>query len=482
MGDALFLLLILILGLLLCSFLGGNYGKESFTSSTTSTNLVTGTTYTDTSGNSITVITGNNGGQSLELVQTGQTIPIILTTTPPSGVTATSGTYYTQPPFNFTATSVTLSNGQSAIQVTMANGQTVTLTQTSSSGSSGSSSSSSGSSGSSSSSSGSSSSSSGYSTSSSVIQLQTGTVFVDPSGNTITVIVNSDGSQSLQVVQIAQPNYPTILSLTPPSGTSVTVNTYYAQPPSLMTATVITDSNGQTAIQINLAGGQTIIFSQQGSASVSSQSNDPSITSTQYYGSTGYPYETGASSTAYTGAYGGSAGAVTGPYGNTAYYAQGPNGTTATGTTNPYYNGTSSTQYYGPYGGTAGAVTGPYGNTAYYAQGPNGTTATGTTSSSYNSQYYNSLPPGITSSQIPSGQEDLYILKSQVVPPVCPACPASSNSSSNDPDSAEKCPPCPACARCPEPSFECKKVPNYNAINNSYLPQPIINSFSSFGM
>ena len=436
MGDALFLLLILILGLLLCSFLGGNYGKESFTSSTTSTNLVTGTTYTDTSGNSITVITGNNGGQSLELVQTGQTIPIILTTTPPSGVTATSGTYYTQPPFNFTATSVTLSNGQSAIQVTMANGQTVTLTQTSSSGSSGSSSSSSGSSGSSSSSSGSSSSSSGYSTSSSVIQLQTGTVFVDPSGNTITVIVNSDGSQSLQVVQIAQPNYPTILSLTPPSGTSVTVNTYYAQPPSLMTATVITDSNGQTAIQINLAGGQTIIFSQQGSASVSSQSNDPSITSTQYYGSTGYPYETGASSTAYTGAYGGS----------------------------------------------AGAVTGPYGNTAYYAQGPNGTTATGTTSSSYNSQYYNSLPPGITSSQIPSGQEDLYILKSQVVPPVCPACPASSNSSSNDPDSAEKCPPCPACARCPEPSFECKKVPNYNAINDNYLPQPIVNDFSSFGM
>jgi hypothetical protein len=25
-------------------------------------------------------------------------------------------------------------------------------------------------------------------------------------------------------------------------------------------------------------------------------------------------------------------------------------------------------------------------------------------------------------------------------------------------------------------------VPNYNAINNSYLPQPIINDFSSFGM
>jgi hypothetical protein len=122
----------------------------------------------------------------------------------------------------------------------------------------------------------SSSSTSGYSTSSSSIQLQTGTIFVDPSGNTITVIVNSDGSQSLQVVQIAQPNYPTILSLTPPSGTAVTINTYYAQPPSLMTATVITDSNGQAAIQVNLANGQTDIFTQSGSTATT---NSGSITS-----------------------------------------------------------------------------------------------------------------------------------------------------------------------------------------------------------
>jgi hypothetical protein len=182
----------------------------------------------------------------------------------------------------------------------------------------------------------------------------------------------------------------------------------------------------------------------------------------------------------YTGEYGGSTGSVTGPYGNTAYYAQGPYGNTTAGTTsnsyNPYYNGTSSTQYYGPYGGTAGSVSGPYGNTAYYAQPPSSSGSTNST------QYYSSLPPGIPASQIPSGQEDLYILKSQVVPPVCPVCPACKNSSNNDPDNPPKCPPCPACARCPEPSFECKKVPNYNAIDNSYLPQPIINDFSSFGM
>ena len=434
--EALFLLLILILGLFLCSFLGGNCGKESFTSTTTSTNLVTGTTYTDSNGNSITVVSGNNGAQNLQLIQVGQSTPIILTSTPPSGTTAVANTYYAPPPLLFTATVVSGSNGQGVINVQLANGQTITLTQTSSSGSS--------SSTSSSTTSTSSSGSSSYSTSSSAIQLQTGTVFVDPSGDTITVIVNSDGSQSLQVVQIAQPDYPTILGLTPPSGTSATVNTYYAQPPSLMTATVITDSNGQTAIQVNLAGGQTIIFSQQGSAAVSTQSTDGSISSTQYYGSTGYPYSTSASSMSYNGAYGGSAGSATGPYGNTAYYAQGPYGNTAAGTA----------------------------NNPYYTQAP----------STNSSQYYSSLPPGIPASQIPSGQEDLYILKSQVVPPVCPVCPAYKNNSNNDPNSAPKCPPCPACARCPEPSFECKKVPNYNAINNSYLPQPIINDFSSFGM
>ena len=281
-------------------------------------------------------------------------------------------------------------------------------------------------------------------------QLQAGTTFIDPKGNTITV-TNNNGGLGLQMTQVGQ-STPILFTTTPPTGTTVTANTFYATPPLKMTATVITDSNGQAAIQVTLANGQTDIFTQSGSSSTSG-----SITSTQYYGSTGSPYQTGASNTSYTGAYGGSAGSVTGPNGNTAYYAQGPNGNTST-SYNPYYNGTSSTQYYGPYGGSAGSATGPNGNT-----------------------YSNSLPPGIPASQIPAGQEDLYILKSQVVPPVCPVCPACT-SGNNDPDAEAKCPACPACARCPEPSFECKKVPNYNAINNSYLPQPIVNDFSSFGM
>lgn len=68
---------------------------------------------------------------------------------------------------------------------------------------------------------------------------------------------------------------------------------------------------------------------------------------------------------------------------------------------------------------------------------------------------------GVPKSRIPPGQENLYILKSEIVPPICPACPTvNCNNSSN---SEKKCQPCPPCARCPEPSFECKKVPNYNS-------------------
>jgi hypothetical protein len=88
---------------------------------------------------------------------------------------------------------------------------------------------------------------------------------------------------------------------------------------------------------------------------------------------------------------------------------------------------------------------------------------------------------GISASQIIPGQEDMYILKSSVVPPVCPACP-SVRCNTNKNSTPAKCPPCPPCARCPEPSFECKKVPNYNLTDNNVLPRPVLSSFSQFGM
>ena len=71
--------------------------------------------------------------------------------------------------------------------------------------------------------------------------------------------------------------------------------------------------------------------------------------------------------------------------------------------------------------------------------------------------------------------DNMYILKSQVVPPVCPACPQTTGCPKTN-----ACQPCAPCARCPEPSFDCKKVPNYNAIGRNALPMAYLNSFSAF--
>jgi hypothetical protein len=81
-------------------------------------------------------------------------------------------------------------------------------------------------------------------------------------------------------------------------------------------------------------------------------------------------------------------------------------------------------------------------------------------------------------SEIPEGDEDLYILKSEIVPPVCPACPPLTTCPRETP-----CPPCPPCGRCPEPSFTCEKVPNYTSPGSSqYVPRPVLADFSQFGM
>ena len=327
--DALFLFLILLLGLVLCSFLGGNCGYEGFDIKYT----------TDVSGGTVTVDGSNNISQTL------------------------SNMYQSSSFDNYNH----------------------------------------------------------YSGTSSSSQLQSGTVYTDGSGNNITVVLNANGTLNLQINQVnntTNNNTPIILVPQPNTPNVYVISGGYAN----VSATVITTSSGQIAIKATMPSGQTVIFN---------PANSTSMSSTQYYGSTGTPVQ--------------------------------------------------SSSYTTAYGGSAGAATGPQGNTAYYAQGSQGNTVAGTTSSSSGYDYSSSLPPGIPRSQIPQGQEDLYILKSQVVPPVCPVCP-SITSSSNDPDKEAKCPACPACARCPESSFECKKVPNYSAIDNQYLPQPVLSDFSTFGM
>ena len=180
----------------------------------------------------------------------------------------------------------------------------------------------------------------------------------------------------------------------------------------------------------------------------------------------------GETATFVSGPKGGKAVKITDTNGNIVLYGEKPSTSSASAFINPL------TTYYGSTGN-------PVPNNSAFAYVSPSSSPSSEYEQMYNqpvqqsSQQYDystSLPSGIPRSQILPGQEDLYILKSQVVPPVCPAC----NPVVIYKD--KECQACPACARCPEPSFECKKVPNYNAINNEYLPTPILNSFSGFGM
>jgi hypothetical protein len=144
-----------------------------------------------------------------------------------------------------------------------------------------------------------------------------------------------------------------------------------------------------------------------------------------------------------------------------------------------HYNDMTSTKYYGSTGTPINPLREDDEEVSSTDPVPSSSVNNSSTKD-YGTQYYSTLPPGIPASQILPGDEHLYILKSEIVPPVCPACPAFPSASvvnNKDPP-----PPCPPCGRCPEPSFECKKVPNYNAINNDEMPLPVLNDFSSFGM
>jgi hypothetical protein len=98
------------------------------------------------------------------------------------------------------------------------------------------------------------------------------------------------------------------------------------------------------------------------------------------------------------------------------------------------------------------------------------------------------LPPGIPKAMIPFGQNDLYILKTQIVPPVCPMCPncyrpnkknkKTSSKSKGKSGSSE----CPACETCNQSNFQ--YMPDFNAgqteSSSKTDPMPYLNTFASF--
>ena len=73
-------------------------------------------------------------------------------------------------------------------------------------------------------------------------------------------------------------------------------------------------------------------------------------------------------------------------------------------------------------------------------------------------------------------EDELYVLKSQIVPPVCPKCPDVKKC-----DTSKDCPACPAPKRCPKKPFECKMVPKWSDPRLSKNePKPVLNSFDTF--
>ena len=233
-------------------------------------------------------------------------------------------------------------------------------------------------------------------------------VFYGPDGGTAKVIQTPNNN----TIVITNKNGTTEIYYIDTNGTNASVSTYYG--PNGGSAKMITDNNGNKSVQITTPDGSKIV----------------------YTGDNVYTYDS---------------------QDDTINQYDVDNNTTGTDV--------SASTYYGPYGGEVNTVTGPAGNT-YSTYDP--------------SAYYNSQSNGIPRAKIPPGDEDLYILKSQIVPPVCPKCDPVVKCSDNF--DATKCAPCKPCGRCELPPFECVKRPTYNAFNPDIMPVPILSDFTSFGM
>ena len=319
-------------------------------------------------------------------------------------------------------------------------------------------------------------------------------VYYGPNGSSGTVQTDSTGKKSLVITK----SDGTTVTYTLKDGSSSSFNG-----PNGGTANIVTNSDGSSSLVVTLPNGTVYTYNPSHRDSdhsnahryYHSHSYSTNYDNYNHYDGTSYP-------TIFYGPNGGTARVIKTANNNTLVITN-KNGTTEIYYINNQQSNPNITSYYGPNGGSAKIVSGNDGKQAVEITGPNGNKIVYTvdnnhnnyqdetinqysadnitTGSDYNTAYSNSLPQGIRKSLIPPGQEDLYILKSQVVPPVCPKCPDPIVQCPENND-VTKCPPCPACERCAEPSFTCKKVPNYSAFNQDYMPVPVLNDFSTFGM
>jgi len=372
-NGALFLLIILLLGLVLCSVLGGNCNrKEGFgekikekTGVSTSTSgektehignvkpsvyenyenydhyngSSIPTTYYGPNGGTATVrnengnysvlVTHSNGSTTLYTTAVNQTT----TSTSTNNVSESVNKKTFHGPNGETAYVYMGTNGEYVVKVVDQNGNIglySSLTNSAYTNSSTSSTSST-------------SNTSDTSDTSSIIK----TIYYGENGGTAKVVKNSSTGQ--YVIEVTGPNGEKVVY-------SSTTNTFYTNGTATFTDTIYYGANGGQAVIVTNENGEYIIkvTDSYGNVVVYSSKTNTAYTNTEYSTTTSEPYY----------------------YNGTNY------NTYTTTTTDPYYNA------------SAGAVTGPHGNTAYYATGPYGNTVAGVSTN------------GIPASAIPPGDED----------------------------------------------------------------------------
>jgi hypothetical protein len=492
-NKVIIIFIILILGLILFSFLGNHTKVENFTnnikenytnyneensdynSSSNNSNYdnynhYTGSslnispgTYYGPNGGTLIATANSNGSMTFTVTLPGSTTSNVYTS--PSPTTNSKTIYYGKN--GGTATVITTKNGSYGIKVVPPGGRVIVYTQTAN-----------------------------YDQNNGSSTITPGTYY-GPNGGTLLATTNSNGSMTFTVTL---PGSTTSNVYTSPSPTTNSKTVYYGKNGG--TATVITVENGSYGIKVVSPSGQIIVYTQ-----TENYGENSGLTSTMYYGSTGSTIPsnynsaytdsnnmTNSSKTIYYGPYGGIAivnsdnSITVTRNGNSINYTKMNNNTsvyTGTDGTTVYINKSGDgtiTLVLKETNGTTEVFTANKSNSSYYSgSNQNSSYYSGSNSNdTYNSVY----PYGVTRNQIPPGQENLYILKSEIVPPVCPACPPVSVYAREK----EKCNPCPPCARCPDPKFTCKKVPNYGSAYNDayygsagYLPVPVLNDFSTFG-
>lgn len=275
-----------------------------------------------------------------------------------------------------------------------------------------------------------------------------GIVVTDTSGNTTNYATHTSqgGSSTFSSTTDASGNK-TFDNYNHYDGTSsglITGTTYYG--PNGGSATVITTADGKQAIRVTLPSDPTPV-------------DYIYVTVNKWQGPNGEV-------TLVSSSNGGDALKISLNNGATYLYVIAPGGGSATASTGSTATANYETTYYG----STGTPPPPQSNYYAYNQPISSTGAT--------------VPPppppseGIPRNMIPPGQEDLYILKSTIIPPICPACPPVINTcpqSSSSSSSATWGWDSPAQQQQSDWSTK------YSAANTK-LPTPVLNSFATFGM